>query len=57
VTLVVALTTLITASHLDEIAPTIARVLAYGSTLLISAWMAWPLLRSPRTALRTFFQA
>ena len=60
VTLVVVLVTLITASHLDEIAPTIARilrVLAYGSTLLISAWMAWPLLRSPRTALRTFFQA
>jgi hypothetical protein len=60
VTLVVVLTTLITASHLDEIAPTIARILrilAYGATLLISAWLAWPLLRSPRTATRTFFEA
>ena len=38
VTLVVVLVTLITASHLDEIAPTIARILrglAYGSTLLV----------------------
>jgi len=57
---VVVLVTLITASHLDEVAPTVARilrVLAYGSTLLLSAWLAWPLLRSPRTAMRTFFEA
>jgi len=60
VTLVVVLTTLITASHLDEIAPTIARilrVLAYGATLLIIAWLAWPIRRSPRTAMRTYIQA
>ncbi|MCJ7708014.1 MAG: hypothetical protein MUO38_10390, partial [Anaerolineales bacterium] len=57
---VFVLVTLITASHLDEIAPTISRilrVLAYGSTLLIIAWLAWPPLRSPRTAMHTFFQA
>ena len=57
---VVVLVTLITASHLDEIAPTIARILrglAYGSTLLVIAWLAWPLRRSPRTAMRTFFEA
>jgi len=57
---VFVLVTLITASHLDEIAPTVARilrVLAYGSSLLVIAWQAWPLLRLPRTAMRAFFQA
>lgn len=57
---VVLLTTLITASPLDEIAPSVARllrVLAYGSTLLAIAWLAWPLLRAPAEAARTFIQA
>lgn len=57
---VVLLTTLITASSLDEIAPSVARllrVLAYASTLLAIAWLAWPLLRMPAEAARTFLQA
>ena len=57
---VVVLTTLITASSLDEIAPTISgglRILAYGTTLLFTAWYALPLLRTPLGELRSFFEA
>ncbi len=57
---VLLLTTVITASPLDEIVPSVARllrVLAYGSTFLAVAWLAWPLLRAPAEAARTFIQA
>lgn len=54
------LITLITASHLDQVAPTVARilqVLAHGSALLAVAWLPWPSLSTPAKSARAFFHA
>lgn len=57
---VVILTTLITASSLDGNFPTVARLLrllAYGSILATTAWLAWPMRISPANAARGFYHA
>lgn len=57
---ILVLTTLITASALDEQAPGVAQILriaSYGATLLAIVWLAIPALRSPRASWRAFFVA
>jgi len=60
VSVLVVLTTLITASALDEQARGVVqglRIAAYGATALLAGWLAVPLLRSPQPALASLVQA